>query len=310
MVSETESSCPWTFEDVCLWVYCLVDELWTQIGPRCRRPGPPPVCSDAELVSMALIGEAKGWDQETELLREWAAHRDLFPHQPSRTRFNRRRRQLQGAINELRRLLLALLDLAQDRRCVIDSLPIPVIAFHLVPGANRADWQAYEARFGRVPSKKLTIFGYKLYLLVTLSGVILDFLLAPANVGELQAGVEILDEHTDLTTLGDKAFISQAVAARLRAENRVQLLTLPRRNAQQQLPPAVRRLFNGARQIVETVNSQLTEQFHIEVNHAQSFWGMTARLHTKLAAHTLCLYLNRCLGKPDVLQIKHLVFPI
>ena len=258
---------------------------------------------------MALIGETKGWDQETELVSEWQQHRDLFPHQPSRTRFNRRRRALQGAINEVRRLVLRRLDLAQDRRCVIDSLPIPVIAFHLVPGANRADWQAYEARFGRVPSKKLTIFGYKLYLLVTLSGVILDFLLAPANVGELQAGVEILDEHTDLTTLGDKAFVSQAVAARLRAENRVQLLSLPRRNAQQQLPPAVRRLFNGARQIVETVNSQLTEQFHLEVNHAQSFWGLTARLLTKLTAHTLAIYVNRLLGNPDCLQLKSLVFP-
>ena len=72
----------------------------------------------------------------------------------------------------------------------------------------------------------------------------------------------------------------------------------------------MRRLLNGARQIVETVNSQLTEQFHLEVNHAQSFWGLTARLLTKLTAHTLCLYLNRCLGKPDVLQIKHLAFPI
>ena len=202
------------------------------------------------------------------------------------------------------------LDLAQDRRCVIDSLPVPVIAFHLVPAANRADWQAYEARFGRVPSKKSTIFGYKLYLLVTLSGVILDFLLAPANVGELQAGEELLTEHTDLATLGDKAFISQAVAARLREENRVQLLTLPRRNALQPLPPPVRRRLNGARQVVETVNSQLTEQFHLEVNHAQSFWGLTARLLTKLTAHTLCLYLNRCLDRPDVLQIKHLAFPI
>jgi IS5 family transposase len=310
MVSERDGSCAWTFEDLSLWVYCLVDELWAQIGPRCRRPGPPPICSDPELVSMVLIGEAKGWDQETALLSEWQQHRDLFPHQPSRTRFNRRRRQLQGAINEVRRLVLTLLDLALDRQCVIDSLPIPVIPFHLVPGANRADWQAYEARFGRVPSKKMTIFGYKLYLLVTLSGVILDFVLAPANAGELQAGVELLAEHTDLATLGDKAFISQAGATRLREDNRVQLLTIPRRNAQQQLPPAVRRLFNGARQVVETVNSQLTEQFRIEVNHAQSFWGLTARLHTKLTAHTLCLYLNRCLAMPDVLQIKHLAFPI
>lgn len=310
MVAERDGTCTWTFEDLSLWVYCLVDEVWAQIGPCCGRPGPPPICSDAELVTMALIGETKGWDQETVLLSEWAAHRDLFPHQPSRTRFNRRRRQLQGAINAVRRLVLTLLDLALDRQCVIDSLPIPVISFHLVPGANRADWQAYEARFGRVPSKKCTIFGYKLYLLVTVSGVILDFVLAPANVGELQAGVELLDEHTDLMTLGDKAFISQTVAARLRAENRIELLTLPRRNAQQQLPPAVRRLINGARQVVETVNSQLTEQFRIERTHAQSFWGLTARLHTKLAAHTLCLYLNRLRAQPNVLQIKPLAFPI
>jgi hypothetical protein len=310
MVSEREVAGPWTFEDFSLWVYCLVDEVWGQIAPRCRRPGPAPVCSDVELVTMALVGEAKGWDQETELLSEWAAHRDLFPHQPSRTRFNRRRRAVQGAINELRRLLLAMLDLAQDRQCVIDSLPIPVIRFHLVPGANRAAWQAYEARFGKVSSKKCTIFGYKLYLLVTLSGVILDFTLAPANVGEVQVGEEMLAAHTDLDAVGDKAFISAPLAARLWEENRVRLITLPRRNARQPAPPHRRRLVNGARQIIETVTGQLAEQFHIEVNHAQSFWGLTARLLTKLTAHTLCVYLNRLLGKPDVLHIKELAFPI
>jgi hypothetical protein len=181
MVSEAEVACPWTFEDFSLWVDCLVDELWTQIAPRCRRPGPAPVCSDADLVTMALIGEAKGWDQETELLSAWAQHRDLFPCQPSRTRFNWRRRALQGAINELRRLLLTLLDLAQDRQGVLDSLPIPVIRFHLVPRANRAQWQADDARFGKVPSKKGTIFGDKRSLLVTLNGVILDVVLAPAQ---------------------------------------------------------------------------------------------------------------------------------
>jgi hypothetical protein len=310
MVAETAVADAWTFEDLCLWVYCTVDELWGQIGTRCRRPGPAPACSDPELVTMALVGEAKGWDQETELLSEWGAHRDLFPRQPSRTRFNRRRRALQGAINELRRLVLGLLDLAADRRCVIDALPIPVIRFHLVAGANRADWRAYEARYGKVPSKKCTIFGYKLYLLVTLNGVILDFALAPANVLELHAGVELLEEHTDLEAVGDKAFVSAPVAERLWAENRVRLLTLPRRNQRRQVPPAARRAVNGARQIIETVTGQLAEQFAIEVNHAQSFWGLTARLLTKLTAHTLCVYLNRLLGKPDALHIKQLAFPI
>lgn len=297
------------FADFCLWTYVLVDEVWPQIAPHCRRPGPAPVCSDPELVTMALVGECRGWDEETVLLSTWHAHRDLFPHQPERSRFNRRRRQVAGAINQVRRLLLAPLDLAQDRHCVLDSLPVPGIRFHLVPAANRAEWQAYGARFGRVPSKKQTIFGYKLYLRTTLTGVIRDVVLAPANVAELQAGTELLAEHTDLEVLGAKAFISAAIATDLRRTNRIRLLTVPRRNARRQVPPAVRRTLNRARQIVETVNSQLAEQFHIEVNHAQSFSGLCARRSTKLTAQTLCLCLNRLLERPSVLSIKRLAFP-
>ncbi len=298
-----------SFEDLCLWTYVLVDDLWPQLAPACARPGPAPACSDPELITMALVGECKGWHEETVLLSEWAAHRDLIPRQPSRTRFNRRRRQLQGAINHLRRLLLTTLDLAADRQCVLDSLPIPAISFHLVPSGARADWEAHAARHGKVPSKGQWIFGYKLYVLATLNGVILDFLLAPANAVELHAGTELLEEHTDLTVVGDKAFVSAPVKARLRAENRVELLTLPRRNQRRQVSVGFRRTLNTARQVVETLNSQLAEQFGVETNHAQSFWGLTARLYTKLTAHTLSVYLNRALGCPDVLRIKALAFP-
>ncbi len=178
-----------SFDDFCLWTYCLVDDWWPRIAPACHRPGPPPICSDPEVVTMALVAECCGWDQETEAVSRWAAHRDLFPCQPERSRFNRRRRQLAGAINALRRLILGELDLARDRTCVLDSLPVPVIRFHLVPASNHAEWQAFAARFGKVPSKKLTIFGYKLYLLTTLTGVIRDFVLTPANVSECRPGV-------------------------------------------------------------------------------------------------------------------------
>ncbi len=57
-------------------------------------------------------------------------------------------------------------------------------------------------------SKRQTIFSYKLHLLVTMSGVILGFALAPANATDLQVGVDLLSNHTDLTVLGDKAYIS------------------------------------------------------------------------------------------------------
>ncbi len=289
-----------TFDDFCLWMYTLVDDIWQHIAHHFRRPGPAPACSDSELITLVLVGECRGWDVETELLNAWQAHRQLFPVLPSQTRLNRRRRQLQDAFNLIRQAVLALLDGAQERQCAIDSLPIPVLAFHNVP-TSTGDWRAYGARFGKVPSKAQTIFGYKLQVLVTLGGVILDFELAPAHAAEGQVGHELLAQHTDLDVVGDKAYLDSAVQATLAQHNRLRLITLPRRNQRQQVGRALQRLINGARQIIETVHGQLAEQFHIEVNHAHTFWGLCTRLHSKLAAHTLCIYLNRLLGNADFL---------
>jgi hypothetical protein len=296
------------FDDFCLYMYVVVDDIWKNIAPYCKRPGPEPVCSDSELITMALVGECRGWDMETDMLSHWQAHPDLFPITPSQSRFNRRRRKLHQAINQIRKAVLKVLDLAQDKHCVIDSLPIPVVQFHLVPSST-GDWLAYGARFGKVPSKKQTILGYKLHLLVTCNGLILDFELAPANATDLAVGLDILHDYTDLTVLGDKAYISKPAAEALLTENRLQLLTLTRSNQKQQLPDQLQCLLNRIRQIIETVNGQLTEQFNVEKNHAHTFLGLCTRLYTKLTAHTLCIYINRLIGQPEFLQIKKLAFP-
>jgi IS5 family transposase len=297
-----------SFEDFCLWTYVVVDDLWRELGPYWHRPGPAPDCSDSELLTLALVGECRGWAVETELLQAWEPYRALFPRLPSQSRFNRRRRQLAEGFNLLRRVLLRLLDLAQDRQCAIDSLPVPVVRCHAAAHA-RGDWAAHGATYGRVPSKRQLIYGYKLHVLVTLSGVILDFALVPANVHDLVAGLDLLDGHRDLDAVGDKAYISAAAAADLWQRRGIRLLTVPRRPEHRELPPDWVRVLNAARQIVETVNGQLAEQFRSEVNHAHTFGGLCARLQTKLAAHTLCIYLNRVLGQPDWLQIKALAYP-
>jgi hypothetical protein len=296
------------FEDFCLWVFVIVDDICQQIAPLLKRPGPAPRCSDSELITMAIVGECRGWDKETEMLSHWREHRDLFPHIPSQSRFNRRRRNLMPVFNLIRQIILSYLDLAQDRQCLIDSLPVPVVQFHLAP-ASKGDWMAHGAAYGKVPSKKQTIFGYKLHLLVTLNGVILDFELAPANAPDLHVGVELLSQYTDMTVLGDKAYINAEMAAELGRSNRIRLLTLPRRNQKQQVSKHTRYIFNRVRQMIETVNHQLAEQFNIEVNHAHSFWGLCTRLYTKLTAHTLSIYINRLLGNPNFLHIKTLAFP-
>jgi hypothetical protein len=288
------------FKYFCTWMYAVVDDIWLRIAPFFKRSGPAPECPDSELLAMALIGECRGSDLETEMLSQWQEHRDLFPVIPSQSRFNL-----------IRQVVLQCLDVAQDRQCVMDRLPLPVVQFHLVPSSpSRGDWQISGSTFGKVPSKKQTIFGYKLHLLIAMNGVILDFELAAANECDLEVGFELLSEHTDLQVLGDKAYISAAKAAQLWQKNRIQLKTIPRRNQQKQLPRTVQRLYNSIRQMIETVHAQLSNQFNLEVNYAHTFWGLCSRLYTKLAAHTLCIYINRFLAKPAFLQIKALAFPI
>ena len=145
------------FDDFCLWVYFMVDEIY-QAHPEGTRPmlglrGPRAVCSHSELMAMSFIGECRGWDLETNLLSEMQAHRALFPHMPEQSRFNRRRRNLMPVFNLVRQTILAQLDVAPDQLCVIDSLPVPVVHFHLAPSST-GDWPAHGADFGKVPSKK------------------------------------------------------------------------------------------------------------------------------------------------------------
>ncbi len=292
-------------------MYVVVDALWRGLPPAYKRgSGPAPACSESALLTLALVGECRGWTTEAALLSQWAAYPRLFPRLPERSRFNRRRRQLRHALNAIRQAVLAVLDVAQDRQCAIDSVPVPVREFHLVPSAAGArNGRAEGADFGKVPTKKQTICGYELHLLVTLGGVIRDFALAPASASDVAVGAELLREQADLVVLGDKGSISAPLAGALWTERGVALLTVPRHNQRRQLPaPAARRL-NAARQIGETVNDQLTAQFGLARHHAHTFHGRCARLHTKLAAHTLSIYLNRLVRHADWLQLKALAFP-
>src|SRR4051794_40802682 len=113
-----------SFDDFCTWMYVVVDDLYNQIAPLFHRPGPAPQCSDSELLAMALIGACRGWDLETDLPSPSRESRPLSPVQPPQSRFNRRRRQLMQAFQLIRCLVLRMLDVAQDRQCVLDSLPV------------------------------------------------------------------------------------------------------------------------------------------------------------------------------------------
>jgi hypothetical protein len=275
------------FDDFCTWMYVIIDVIYQQVVPLFKRAGPAPEVGDSEFITMAVVGECRGWDQGTELISNWHEHTDLFPRIPERSRFNRRRRSLIFAINLIRKTVLQMMELAQDGQCVTDSLPVPVVEFYLVPSST-GDWKAHGARFGKVSSKKETIFGYKLHLLITLNGLILDFELAPANTPDLKVGEELLANHPNLDVIGDRGYISAKTASNLLRQNDIKLFTLPRRNQKQQLPEVIERLINSVRQIIETMNGQLAEQFNVERTYAHRFWGYTPAC-TQSSQPALCV---------------------
>ena len=298
-----------TFEDFCLWVYVVVDDMWQAMKAGYKHRRQAPLCSDSELLSMVLISECEGWDIETEALSQWQCHRDLFPHIPSQSRYNRRRRALADALNLIRQQLVSQLDVAQDPYTAVDSLPIPVVQFHHAPRCS-STWREQEAQIGYVSSKKLYIFGYRLQALVTLRGVVLDFLLVPAAYKDSEAVFELLAPHAGRCVLADKGFVNHDVKTELWDVHRVLLLARTRKNQRlHPLPAPLQRVIGRWREICETVHSQLVEQFHIQRNHARSFAGLCARLLTKLTAHTLCVFLNRLFGQVEFLRIKQLAFP-
>ena len=149
-------------------------------------------------------------------------------------------------------MMLSRTKLYWDEHCVVDSLPVPVVKFHLAP-QSRIRWSDWGADYGSVSSKKIMIFGYKLHMLITLGGLIIDFELAPASKVDLAVGCELLSGHRNRIVIGDKAYVSAPAAEDLWHYNRICLLTKRRKNLKKQPPKHIRRLYDSIRQMIETV---------------------------------------------------------
>lgn len=297
-----------TFVDLCTAVYVLVDDLYqAHVQPLDQRPGPRADCTDSEVLTIALVAELIGLDEETAMLGYLRRnHATLFPLLPERSRYNRRRRALGEALNLIRRhvlgWLLRLLDPDERPLALIDSLPVPVVGFHHARGEHA--WKGW-ATYGYNASKQQMIYGFKLHLLVTAEGMIVDFVLAPAHLTDSTLTTQLLRDKYHLVVLGDKGYIDAPVQATLAQRQDVVLLTPKRANQHGQLPREVTALISHFRQLIETINSQLADQFRIETNKAKCMSGLVARLQAKLAAHTLGLYLNVLSGRP-LLDLKAL----
>ena len=287
---------------VLITLFTIVDDTMkgsAMIQQVVKRPGPAPRLSDSEVITIALYQELIGEPREDHFFRlHQASLRIFFPGLNERSRYNRRKRDLWSVILAVRMSLQLVLDTLQlEETAAIDSAPVPCVSYKR--GKQASDFVG-TADYGVCSSKAMKYFGCKLHTVVSLSGLIMGFLLTAASRYDNQPVVELLDSfsHHLQRLLGDGAYNDVALESYLHQYRSLHLLAPAKANQAPKRSPSAQRQLNRLRLICETVNAQLQEQLHLSKHYAKSTWGLMTRMAAKITAHSVGMMVNTLLGRP------------
>src|SRR5213594_3870272 len=211
-------------------IFTIVDDTMkgsAMIQDALKRPGPAPRLSDSEVITLALYQELIGEPREEHFLRlHQASLQTFFPGLNERSRYNRRKRDLWSVILAVGVSLQIVLQAQQlEETAAIDSAPVPCVGYKRAKPAS--DFVG-TADYGVCSSKAMKDFGCKLHSVVSLTGLIMGFLLTPASRYDNQPVVELLDSfsHHLKRLLGDGAYNDAALERYLQQTRSLQLLAL------------------------------------------------------------------------------------
>jgi hypothetical protein len=283
-------------------IFTIVDDAMKGspvIQPALKRPGPAPHLSDSEVITIALYQELIGEPREDHFFRlHHSRLQTFFPGLNERSRYNRRKRDLWSVILAVRVSLQVVLDaLALEETAAIDSAPVPCVGYKREKQSS--DFVG-TADYGVCSSKAMKYFGCKFHSVVSLTGVIMSFLITPASPYDNQAVVELLDSvsHHLKRLLGDGAYNDAALHNFLKQYRSLELLAPTKVNQPPQRSQSAQQQLNRLRLICETVNAQLQEQLHLSKHYAKSTWGLMTRIAAKVTAHSVAMMVNALLGRP------------
>ena len=120
-----------------------------------------------------------------------------------RSHFNRRSKQLIWLVQLIRKAMSEMLP--SDKLAIINSFPLPLC--QLVCN-HRATVFKGLADIGYNASKHLWFYGFKVHILVTLSGYILTSVVTPAPVHDIKVVYELLEGCKQSAILGDLGYLS------------------------------------------------------------------------------------------------------
>lgn len=281
-------------------VFCIIDD-WLK-DKKLRQRGPRPTLEDSEVLTMEVIGEFLGMDEDkaiyTYFRRHWA---DWFPGiaQVHRTTFARQSANLWLVKQQLWEHVLSQIDY-DPTISIVDSFPVPLCRF---ARANRCKLMPEAAAYGYDDLARQKYYGFRAHVRICWPGVITAVELTPANVHDLFV-VDPLTAHIAGWVVGDRNYWSPSLTEQLAKRN--VFLLAPYKSAKRQ--PFVWPLWlTHFRYRIETVFSQLVDRFNAKTVWARDLWHLTSRWWRKILAHTLAVFVAQQSGLESPLRFAELV---
>ena len=261
--------------------------------------------TDIELIALNITAEVLSIDSENLLFH--LLHNECkedFPKMISRRSYNDRKKYLQGLMDKIRTRIADKIDEGENY-LIIDSKPLLICK----PRRNkrvkfRGDSYEQDPDFGFCASQNLYYKGYKLHCTCGITGVLHTFTITKASVHDIAFLKDIKYIMRDCTIIGDKGYISKKV--QLDLFNTVNIkLEIPCRSNQTTLYP-FNKCAGKIRKRIETVFSQLSDQFVLIRNYAKRANGLFTRILSKITALTISQYFNFINNKP-IDKIKYAI---
>ncbi len=260
--------------------------------------------SDVKVITLSLSAEYLSIDSENRLFNLISNSRYFFKQNLiERSTYNRRKKKLHPFISNVLTYLSQQLAPVEDT-FIVDSMPIEICRFARAKRLRICKEHFDTApAFGYCASQRTTFFGYKLHALCGIDGVFKKIDLSKGNVADIHYLQDIRPYLSDCILIGDKGYLSKSIQQDLFQTERIKLYT-PKRSNQpgyEHYPGVFRRV----RKRIETLFSQLCDQFMMKRNYAKSFKGVAVRILSKITALTMAQYYNKFVNDKPINEIKY-----
>jgi hypothetical protein len=266
------------------------------------KPGPKTKFTDIEIVALACTAEYMGYDSENYLFS--IIDKKDFPNLLSRRQYNDRKKVLLRKFEGVRRQVMLKIKPSVSDAFVVDSMPLKVCRIaRMFRNSIGKDGSFGFADVGFCAAQQERYFGFKLHATCTLDGVLATIDFTPASVHDVHYLKDIKHNFQNCTIIGDKGYISQQYKTELKEYSNITLLTDARKN--QKTVDFIPKQYKGKRKKIETIFSQLTDQFNIQKNYSKSACGYFSRLMSKITSMTIMNYINQHVNKISVSRVKY-----